>query len=170
MKPKLTKAEIICICHTISKFGESAEKQAAKQAILQTDFTQYESMQEFTDLISKHMTTKTIGRRQDRNRYRNTNNDSTPNLANVTTGSRKVKCKACEGSHYLADCKNEGKKAELKRRDPDTYKKFINPPKCKFGANCKKEGCKFLHPSDPVHTTTEMCMMITNKEQVNQTD
>mgnify|MGYP006128769977 FL=1 len=75
----------------------------------------------------------------------------------MTAGASRVKCFACNGSHYLSKCKNEEAKRKLKRNQPDVYEKFItrSGPKlnripCRFKDDCRKhkEGkCPFKHDS-----------------------
>jgi len=139
LNSKLEKYEILTMLDTVNKFAQTTEGQAAKQALLQRDFKLFNDVEEYKNLLMQITMTKSNAKPK-RIATNQTNNERT------NRHGRKIKCKACERNHYLNECTNEAKKAELKARDPETYNKFINFPKCKYGANCKnKATCKYDH-------------------------
>ena len=55
----------------------------------------------------------------------------------MVAGVSRIKCFACDGNHYLSQCKNETAKETLRRTKPDIYKKFI----MRTGPNRKQIPC-----------------------------
>lgn len=82
----------------------------AKQALLQRDFASFNDVEEYKSLLMQiTMTNKPAPKRLSTNQ---TNKNQ-----KTDRHGRPIKCKACAGNHYLNQCKNDAKKAELKSRD-----------------------------------------------------
>ena len=136
----LEKYEIQSMLDTVNKFKQSTAGQAAKQALLQRDFKAFKNVEEYKNLLTQI----TMSEPRDRPTPRISTNQT--NERRTDRRGRPIKCAACAKNHYLNECKNEAKKAELRERDPETYNRFIKFPKCKFGQNCKnKDTCKYDH-------------------------
>ena len=135
MELQLNEHEIIAICQTLSKLTGSAENLSSKNALLQLDYKKITSPEEFAQHLLQHTTTIANQKRANRDNttasVNNNRNGGGRNGGGNGGNRRKPTCFACGGQHYLSDCRNEDKKAELKRTKPETYAKYIKPPRAR---------------------------------------
>lgn len=125
MGTTLTENEIIAVCQTLAKFKDSTEQLAVKNALLQIDYKNLRSSEDFAQILLNHSTQTHYDNRRSQPRSSNTNV-----TAAVTKGKPKKKpeCFACGERHYLSECKDTEKLNKFKKEKPELYAKYIEPP------------------------------------------
>ncbi len=126
METVLTENEIIAVCQTLAKFKDSTEQLAVKNALLQIDYKNLRSSEDFAQILLNHSTQTHYDKKPRTPRQPNPH-ETTAAVKN-NDPKKKRECYACEGDHYLSQCTNTEKLQKLKEKKPELYARFINPP------------------------------------------
>ena len=166
METVLTENEIIAVCQTLAKFKDSTEQLAVKNALLQIDYKNLRSSEDFAQILLNHSTQTHYDKKQRTSKQPNSHETT----AAVTNNKPKKKreCYACEGDHYLSQCTNTEKLQKLKEAKPELYARFINPPNQRNNPPSKRVN----HTETKNETEKEdnhYCAMLLH-EQINATN